>query len=81
MVTVAFMDHPLRRYREKRELSQAALAALLGTTKVTVSRIETGTRSASGDLMKRINEVTGGEVTPNDLLLGRPTKSEAEAVL
>lgn len=69
VVTIAVMDHPLRRYREKHDLSQAALAALLGTTKVTVSRLETGRRSASGDLLKRIADVTDGEVTPNDLLL------------
>jgi transcriptional regulator with XRE-family HTH domain len=65
-------QHPLRAYRARHGLSQTQLAERLNTTKVTVSRIETGDRAASAALLKRIAEVTGGEVMPNDILMFPP---------
>jgi transcriptional regulator with XRE-family HTH domain len=65
-------EHPLREYRHQRGLTQAQMAALMNTTKVTVSRIETGERAASAAMMKRIADATHGAVTPNDLLSVQP---------
>lgn len=60
--------HPLKRYRDSRQLTQRELAAMIGTSDVTVARLETGTRQPSFDLMRRIAEATDGQVTPNDFL-------------
>jgi DNA-binding XRE family transcriptional regulator len=38
------MDHPLKLFREMRGLSQDGLAQLIGTTKATISRLESGER-------------------------------------
>lgn len=67
-------EHPLRAYRQRHGLSQRQMANLLGTTKVTVSRIETGTREPSGDLLRRIAAATMGEVMPNDVLTPVPAE-------
>lgn len=36
------MEHPLKKKREKKKLSQGRLAALSGVAKATISRLETG---------------------------------------
>jgi transcriptional regulator with XRE-family HTH domain len=36
------MEHPLKKAREKKGLSQGQLAALSGVAKATISRLETG---------------------------------------
>jgi DNA-binding XRE family transcriptional regulator len=72
-------NHPLRKYRHRVGLTQTQMAALLKTTKVTISRIETGDRGASSKLMKRIAKVTDGEVTPNDILNFEPAAAPAAA--
>lgn len=53
--------HPLKTYREKHNppLSQEALAGLLGVTRTTVARWETGTRKVDHELLGEISEATG----------------------
>ena len=72
------MEHPLRRFRSAHNLSLDAFAALVGASKATISRIETGKASLSADLMRRIAVATGGEVSPNDLVAAAaPAATEA----
>jgi transcriptional regulator with XRE-family HTH domain len=44
----------LKRIREKRKLTQAALAKKVGVHQVTIARIETGERNPSMDLLQRL---------------------------
>lgn len=62
------MDHPLKRYRERHRLTQGQMGVLIGVTTASISRFESGDREPSFDTMRRILEVTGGEVTPNDFV-------------
>ena len=61
------MEHPLRAYRTRHNLTLEAFAERCGVAKATISRIETGTADASMDLARTITRVTGGEITANDL--------------
>ena len=47
--------HPIRVFREYRGMSQAELAAMAGTSQVTISQIETGARTGSVDMLKLIS--------------------------
>lgn len=69
---MAAEHHPLRRYRDGRNLTQEALAKELGVTPVTVSRWETGTRKVDLPLVPKVAEVTG--IPPREL---RPDLVEA----
>jgi transcriptional regulator with XRE-family HTH domain len=65
----AMTTHPLRAWRQAAGISQEELAGKVGTTKSVISRIETGARDASAELLRKIADVTGNQVTPNDVLL------------
>lgn len=67
-------SHPLRKYRRERAMSLSDMAALVGVSIATLSRVESG-QNASADLMRRIAEATGGAVTPNDMLGVRPSEA------
>ncbi len=56
----------LKKARERRKLTQAALAKRLGVHQVTIARLETGTRRPSADLLQRLARVL--KVTMEDLL-------------
>jgi transcriptional regulator with XRE-family HTH domain len=71
------MEHPLRQYRERANLTQEELARKIGTSAVTVSRIESGRRRPSFAMLKRIAEATDNAVTPNDFIL--PDAEEDDA--
>jgi transcriptional regulator with XRE-family HTH domain len=58
----------LREWREKKGLTMVELARMLGVDKSAVSRWESGERFPSRRFLKKIAEVTGGEVTANDFL-------------
>jgi len=58
----------LREWREKKGLTMVELARMLGVDKSAVSRWESGERFPSRRSLKKIAEVTGGEVTANDFL-------------
>jgi transcriptional regulator with XRE-family HTH domain len=53
--------HPLKAFRENQKppLSQEQLANLLGVSRVTVTRWESGTRRVDDDLLPRVSEKTG----------------------
>jgi transcriptional regulator with XRE-family HTH domain len=60
------MGHPLKRYRERRQLSQDELAKLLGVTKATISRWESGLRAPRRRDIPQLAAKTG--LTPSELL-------------
>lgn len=60
----------LREYRKRNRISLEKLGEIVGVKKATLSRIENGTRSPSLGLVRRLCEATGGELTPNDFVLG-----------
>lgn len=66
------MDHPLKIFRLSRDLSLDAMAAKLGVSKTSVSRIENSKQDCSSDLLRKIAEVTEGVVLPNDIVLIAP---------
>jgi|SRR5215207_1992357 len=51
--------HPLREYRKRRDLTLAALASAVGSTRSQLSKIETGISRPSPDLARRLSDVTG----------------------
>jgi transcriptional regulator with XRE-family HTH domain len=60
--------HPLRTYRKRANKSLEELAKECGTTRATLSRVETGHQSPSLDLIDRIRTATGGAVRADDFL-------------
>ena len=52
-------DHPLRSYRKKQRLTQAALAVQLGVSRVTIARWENGDREIERKRWKDVAERTG----------------------
>jgi transcriptional regulator with XRE-family HTH domain len=62
--------HPIRQYRDKRGITQEALARELHVHPFTVSRWETRSRQVDKEILPKVSEVTGipaGELRP-DLL-------------
>ncbi len=49
----------IRQFRESRELSQEALAKLLGVSRPTLSLIETGERKVSAEELKKLSDIFG----------------------
>lgn len=64
----------LREYRKKYNLTQKAIADLVGVSMLAITRYECGTRMPTADVMRTIADVTDGKVTPNDFVLS-PTKN------
>lgn len=60
------MEHPLTKYRARKNLTQAELGAELGVTHATVCRWENGTRTPRVRELIRISEITG--IAAADLL-------------
>lgn len=60
----------IKAFRRERGLSLRQLGELVGVTAASISRIENGQQDPSSDLLRRLHEVSGGLVTPNDILLG-----------
>jgi DNA-binding XRE family transcriptional regulator len=52
-------DHPLCRYRGQRKISLKNLAAKVGTTHATLSRLESGKQTPRVGLVRRLSSVTG----------------------
>ncbi len=52
-------ENPVKVWREHRNLTQAALAEAVGTTKAYISQIETGHRKPSRKLLAAISETLG----------------------
>lgn len=57
----------LKDYRKANSLSAAEMGRLLGVTHSTILRWEDGKMSPSAHFIRKINEVTRGAVTANDL--------------
>lgn len=54
-------SHPLKTYREQQDppLTQEDLARLLGVTKATISRWESGSRKVDAEKLPEVSEKTG----------------------
>lgn len=52
-----YVGEKIKEFRLKRGMSQEELADLLGTTKQTVSRYETGERKANQDILFKLSEI------------------------
>jgi transcriptional regulator with XRE-family HTH domain len=61
-------SHPLRAYRQREGKTLGQLADELGTSAASLSRIETGKQAPSWPLVARVQELTKGEVRPDDFL-------------
>jgi predicted transcriptional regulator len=68
--------HPLRQFRERRGVSLDHLAQMVGTSKASLSRIETGGQTPSLALVGSLISASGGELSANDFL---PLREEAKA--
>lgn len=66
----------LKTWRIERSLTQSDVAASIGTTTPTVSRIEAGEQWPGAELMARIERITDGAVTASDIL-ARYSKQQA----
>lgn len=72
--------HPVRLYRRRHDrMPLRELANRLDIDPSTLQRIETGNLNPGFDLMRRIIEVTDGEVTAEALLAWRPPPEPAAA--
>lgn len=70
-------NHPLRSYREQAGLSLDELAALVETSKASLSRIETRAQTPSLGLVERIVKASGGLLSANDFF-GDEVREPAE---
>jgi len=61
-------QHPIVRYRRRHSLSLLDFAALVNTTKTTISRIENGRRDPGIGLLRQIMAATRGEVSADAIL-------------
>lgn len=52
-------NHPLQSFRERQQLTKAALAKLLGVSRPTAHRWETGARKIGVDSLSQVSERTG----------------------
>lgn len=58
----------LNDYLTKSGMTKSTFATQIGTTVATVSRISDGLVVPRRELLRRIHEVTNGQVTPNDVV-------------
>lgn len=68
----------LKTWRTERSLTQSDVAASIGTTVPTISRIEAGEQWPGAELMARIERVTEGAVTASDILARYRSQQAAE---
>jgi DNA-binding transcriptional regulator YdaS (Cro superfamily) len=61
------VDHPLRRFRERYDLSIQSIANAVGVTKPTISRIETGHIRCTPEMAIKIEGATMGHVRRDHL--------------
>jgi transcriptional regulator with XRE-family HTH domain len=66
-------------WRKLAGLTQTAVGVRLGVTKQQVSQIELGTGNPSARVVRAYFEISGGQVTPNDLFGVAPSNREAQA--
>ena len=60
------MGMTLSDYMEKKQMTEAQMAALVGCSQSTINRIKNGRFAPGLDLMMRVRVATRGKVTPND---------------
>ena len=68
----------LRAYMQKEGLGDAQFAERIGVHRQTVRQYREGKRIPRPEIMRRIVEVTGGEVTAQDFYDAAPARAEAE---
>ena len=62
----------LDQYLSRDGNTAAKLAAAAGTSGATITRLLYGEQSPSADMIRAIVAATGGEITADDLLFGKP---------
>lgn len=67
----------LARYLKARGLSHAEFARQLGMSRGNFSRIVNGRQDLTHEQMRRLYELTGGALTPNDIVLKSADEPEA----
>jgi transcriptional regulator with XRE-family HTH domain len=82
-LTAHLRTHPLRAWRltQKPPLSQAELAEIVGSTKATISRIESRLQDPKVALIRKIVAATAGAVTAEDLVKQTPTPREIDPLI
>jgi DNA-binding XRE family transcriptional regulator len=68
-----------RAWRESEGLTLAQVGLRLGLTRSAVSKIELGTGNPGARVVRAYFEISGGQVTPNDLFGVAPSSEEAQA--
>lgn len=72
------MKHPLRAYRERNDLTQKALADLLGVGQSAISMIERGQRYPHPVVARQWSAKLGGVVSAADILCYVPPDTAPE---
>lgn len=62
------MTHPLTQYRQDHGLSIEDMAKLVGTTRQSIHRIETGGQTPSFDMAEKIIAATNNALSVDDLM-------------
>ncbi len=75
------MDTALRRFRKRQNISVTEMCKAVGISRSSLYRIEIGQQNAPLSVAQKIAAITGGEITPNDLVasLSQPASDEAAA--
>lgn len=71
------MEHPLRSYRRKHDITLDQLGEMVGASKGFLSKIEKRKQLPSMSLAAKLSEVTNGAVTPNDFAPAGVTSESA----
>jgi transcriptional regulator with XRE-family HTH domain len=66
----------IRQWREYRDLTQERIAELLGASKPTISRIESGKQPYTQDVLEALADILDAE--PADLLTKNPQQTETD---
>jgi transcriptional regulator with XRE-family HTH domain len=69
-------SHPLRSYREREGISLDGLAAAVGASKASLSRIEARLQIPSLGLVERIVSASNGALTANDFVSSASRETE-----
>lgn len=68
----------IRQVRRRAHLRQADLAVLLGCHQATISKLETGSRTPSADILSRLLEICGADLDGERLMPWRVPRTTAE---
>lgn len=73
------MSMSLREYLDWKKLGPEEFGAVIGVSRIAVSRYLDGSRRPSWSVLPKIIEATGGKVTADSFLSGQPDRSKQVA--